>query len=52
MANRLTMAQINAIVTLRQSEHSQREIARLLAAEGDAAACFYRAVDHGENASR
>jgi len=30
MANRLTMAQINAILTLHASEHSNREIARLL----------------------
>ena len=30
MANRLSMAQINAIVTLHASEHSNREIGRLL----------------------
>ena len=30
MANRLTMAEINAILTLHASEHSNREIARLL----------------------
>jgi len=30
MANRLTMAKINAILTLHESEHSNREIARLL----------------------
>lgn len=30
MANRLSMAQINAILTLHKSEHSHREIARLL----------------------
>ena len=30
MANQLTMAEINAILTLHESEHSNREIARLL----------------------
>ncbi len=30
MANRLAMAQINAILTLHQSEHSNRQIARML----------------------
>lgn len=30
MANRLTMAQINAILTLHQSSHSNRQIARML----------------------
>ena len=30
MANRLTMAQIDAIRTLHKSKHSNREIARLL----------------------
>ena len=30
MANRLTMAKINAIITLHESEHSNREIALLL----------------------
>ena len=36
MANQLTMAQINAILTLHESEHSNREIARLLGVDAAA----------------
>ena len=45
MANRLKMAQVNAIVTLHQSKHSNRRISQLLGVERETVGKYVNQVE-------